>query len=160
MPIKLGWEVSPDSNRILRKLLEIFPIGDPIITSKCKFDGDKGFLVVSDNGLAWTIKIGIKSTVFDLGKKKWVRWYDVVNVAWSKDGFVLVQALQRKKDGEIKRKKEKEYKTNDLRLNLERNKDEPKDQFKERKARFGDIMWEIFQKNQARIPPAKTDSQY
>ena len=62
MPIIEGWEVSPDRLDKFEKMLRTDPIGDPILTTKCMLGGDNGFLIVSDNGLAWRIQVSYGTT--------------------------------------------------------------------------------------------------
>ena len=77
MPIMSGWEVSPDRVEKFEKMLSTDPVGDPIITSKCKLDRENGFIVASDNGFAWRIQTGFSTSMYSMGKSKWVRWHDV-----------------------------------------------------------------------------------
>ncbi len=52
MPIMSGWEVSPDRVDKFEKMLNTDPVGDPIITSKCRLGKDNGLLVASNNEFA------------------------------------------------------------------------------------------------------------
>lgn len=164
MPLKPGWEVSPDREKQFQAIVETVPIGEPIITSKCKVDGDNGFLVAGKNGWAWTGKAGLMKLItgdfWSLGKKKWVRWYDVYKMGYNEKGLAVVEAVKRNKDGTVKKKKDGVPKTKAMILIADRNKDEPKDKWKERKKMFGEEFYMIFEKNKARVPPAETDSKY
>jgi len=166
MTIKTGWEVSSDREKQFEDLMANNPIGNPIITSKCIFDGKKGFLVLGDNGFAWKVKIGVGSTLLDVGKKKWVRWYDVADILSKKKGEVEVLAYERMKTGDIKldtgafSSTKGELKTKKLKLKLMKNKKEPKDQWKEREESFHSVLMEIFSKYKVESPPAESDSKY
>ena len=99
MPIIEGWEVSHDRVEMYEKIMATDPVGDPIITSKCRLDEKKGslvghvgngLLVVSDNGLAWRIRVGVDITGISYmtksGKSKWLRWHDIENISRRQDG--------------------------------------------------------------------------
>jgi hypothetical protein len=77
MPIKEGWEISPDRIEWYEKITDKYDIGDPFLTSKCMRGGDNGFLIVSDKGFAWRIKMGFSSSVWQSGNNMWIRWHDL-----------------------------------------------------------------------------------
>ena len=97
MPIREGWEVSPDRGPMYEKIMSKDPVGDPIITTKTKLDRENGFLVVSDNGFAWRIKMGMSTSMYSAGKSKWIRWHDVAGMQPKKPGVLIVELKIRKK---------------------------------------------------------------
>ncbi len=146
MPFIQGWEVSPGREKMFEKILETDPVGDPIITSKCKLDKENGFLVASDNGFSWRIKMGYSTALMSAGKSKWVRWYDVYNIIPKGNGQIMVQ-FKKRKNGLLIIDKKGNYKLGQWKLTLNRNSDEPKDNFKQRQQNFAMIMTEIFNRN-------------
>lgn len=164
MSLKPGWEVSPDREKMFQAIVEKVPIGEPIITTKCKVDGDNGFLVAGENGWAWTGKASLMKLVtgdfWSLGKKKWVRWHDIVEIDNYAKGNVYVKAVKRNKDGTLKMNKDGRPKTTELHLRCDRNQDEPKDQFKERREKFGNALMVIWFDNKVDEYPDETDSKY
>ena len=53
MPIKEGWEVSPEMHKEFEQMLRNYEVGDPILTSRCYVEGTRGFFVVGNKGFAW-----------------------------------------------------------------------------------------------------------
>ncbi|MFW9823439.1 MAG: hypothetical protein ACFFE4_10915 [Candidatus Thorarchaeota archaeon] len=157
MPIKEGWELSPDRHEKFEKMMSTDPIGDPIITSKCMLDRDNGLLVVSDNGFAWRVQAGMSTSMYSMGKSKWVRWHDVANFIPKKPGFILAEVKVRKK-GALETDKKGNIKTKRWRLIVRSNKNEPKDHFKQRAASFYDVMMEIFNQYKTDENPPESDS--
>ncbi|MHA2394425.1 MAG: hypothetical protein ACXAEX_21005 [Promethearchaeota archaeon] len=157
MPIIEGWEVSPDRHEKFEKMLSTDPIGDPLLTTKCMLGSDHGFLVVSDNGLAWRIQItyGTTAPVFKTGKSKWIRWHDVANIIpisgqkmgtkTNKPGWVFLEVKRRKK-GTLVTDKRGNPKTKKWRLIIRPNKNEEKSHFNQRLATFYDLLMELFNK--------------
>ena len=164
MPIMSGWEVSPDRLKAFEKMLETDPVGDPIITTKCKLGGDLGFLIAADNGFAWRIHGtgGFKATsigmIASAGKSKWVRWHDVERIDLRKEGVLLVYVKIRQKDGAVKRDGKGNPKTKKWQLLMGRNKDEDKGHFSQRRAAFFDVMTDIFNQNKGDTDPPTSDS--
>ena len=77
MPLIEGWELSSDRVKVLEKIQDSDPIGDPLIVSKCQLQPDHGTFVASNDGFAWRIKVTANTPLIKSGKSKWVRWYDV-----------------------------------------------------------------------------------
>ncbi len=152
-----GWEVSPDRINMYEKILSTDPIGDPIITSKCVLDNENGFLIVSDNGFSWRIKMGMRSGLASSGKSKWVRWHDVANIIPKKYGQILVELKIRKK-GSLLIDKKGIPKIKKWKLTIRQNKGEQKDHFRQRQPNFNQIMSEIHNKNKVDIDPPTSDS--
>ena len=94
-PIK-GWEVSYDRTNMYLLMMANLPIGNPIIASKCRLGGTKGFLIVSDNGFAWRFKWSILNPEHGYCNV-WIRWHDVAIIIPKKKGQVLVVIKKRKK---------------------------------------------------------------
>ncbi len=164
MPIKEGWEVSPDRIKMYEKIMSTDPVGDPIITSKCTLGSDNGFLVVSDNGFAWRLKMGYKQVRggalrigLSAGKSKWVRWHDVANIIPKKNRVIIAQIKIRKK-GALKVDGKGNPKIKKWKLVLDKNKGETKDQWKKRLDDFNGIMLEIFNRNKVETNPATSDT--
>jgi len=158
LPIKPGWEVSSDRVEKLEKLTGDFPIGDLIITSKCKLDKENGLLLVSDNGFAWRIQAGFKRGMYSIGKDKWVRWCDVANIIQKKNGVAIVELKIRKKGGALIIDKKSNPKIKKWKLTMQRNKEEESSHFKERLQSFNNIMLEIFNRNKVTTDPPTSDS--
>ncbi|MFX1275401.1 MAG: hypothetical protein ACFFAH_02920 [Promethearchaeota archaeon] len=162
MTIIEGWEVSPDRIKMFEKMMSTDAVGDPIITSKCVLDNENGFLIVSDDGFAWRIKLGMRQAgairaAMASGKSKWVRWYDVANITPKKNGQILVHLKIRKKGSIIKDKKGN-YKVKKWKLTIRKNKGEQKDQWKQRLEAFNNIILEIFSRNAVEEDPPTSDS--
>ncbi len=162
MTIMEGWEVSPDRIDMYEKMQSMDAIGEPIITSKCVLDKDNGFLVVSDDGFAWRIKMGMRQAgimraAMSSGKSKWVRWHDVANITPKKNGQILVHLKIRKKGALLKDKKGN-YKVKKWKLTIRKAKGEEKDSFKQRLETFNTIMLEIFSRNAVKEDPPTSDS--
>jgi hypothetical protein len=154
MPLMQGWEVSPDRVESYEKMMGMDPIGDPIITTKCRLDSENGMIIVSDNGFAWRIKITFaRGAAISAGKSKWVRWYDVSDLMPKKDGVIIAFLKVRDKNGALKPGKIKKWK-----LMILPNKGEDKVTAAEKKAAFNNIMLEIFQRNKVDTDPPTSDS--
>jgi len=152
-----GWEVSPDRVDYLEKILSTFPLGDPIITSKCKLDRENGLLAASENGFAWRIKMGFTTGLASMGKNKWVRWHDMANIIPKKEGVILVEMKIRKNGslilngmGNPKKKKWK--------LTIQPNKGEQRPHFIERQQSFNGIMTDLMNKYKGDTDPPTSDS--
>jgi len=152
-----GWEVSRDRTGKFEKMMAQAPIGDPIITSKCKLDREHGLVVVSDNGFAWRIKMTMNTSRFAAGKNKWVRWHDLADVIPKKVGQVQV-VMKLRKNGALKIDKKGNYKTKSWKLTIEKNKDEQKPHFKMRQEAFNNIFTEIYGRNKVEADPPTSDS--
>ena len=134
------------------------PIGDPIITSKCKRRDDKGFLIASNNGFAWRIKLQM-SPYAELyaGKSRWVRWHDVHDITGKRDGVLLITVKKQKK-GKLIVDSKGNPKLLNWKMVLKKNKKEDKAHFLQRKAAFYDIMVDLFNQNKGEIDPPTSDS--
>jgi hypothetical protein len=157
MPMLEGWEISPDRADMLEKMLSTDPVGDPVITSKCRLDADNGLIVASKNGFAWRIKMGMSSALISAGKSKWVRWHDVAGFISKKPGILIVQVKVRKneqlivdKNGNPKIKK--------WRLILNQNKNEDKGHFIQRRGVFNQLMMDMWNNNKGETDPPSSDS--
>lgn len=164
MPIKEGWEISPDRMKWYEKMSEMDPIGDPVITSKCKLGSNNGFLIVGSNGFSWRIKISGAEifwagalAAIDSGKNKWVRWYDVANITPKEDGLVIVE-LKLRKNGALQLDKKGKPKTIKWRLRVAQNKDEKSANWLSRFYTFNDVMLEIFNQYKVETDPPLSDS--
>ena len=156
MPIMSGWEVSPDRVEKFEKILSSDPVGDPIITSKCRLGKDNGLLVAGNNGFAWRIQTGYGTAMYSMGKSKWVRWHDVDRI--DQKGFLLVYIKVRAKNGPVKLDGKGNPKLKKWRLLLNKNKDEEKGHFMQRAAAFHKIMSDIFDQNKGDTDPPTSDS--
>ena len=157
-----GWEVSRDRIDKFEKMLAQAPIGDPILTSKCKLDKEDGLLVVSENGFAWRIQMGMRHAsvmraAMSSGKNKWIRWHDLADIIPKKNGQVQV-VLKLRKNGALKLDKKGNYKTKRWKLTLNRNKDEQKPHFRIRQESFHNILLEIYDRNRVEADPPTSDS--
>jgi len=152
-----GWEVSRDRIEKFEKMIAQAPIGDPILTSKCKLDKENGLLVVSDAGFAWRIKVGPFTNAWDSKKRKWVRWHDVANITPKQNGQAQV-VLKLRKDGALKLDKKGNIKTKRWKLTINRNKDEQKPHFSIRQESFNNILLEIYDRNRVEADPPTSDS--
>ncbi len=155
-PMK-GWEVSPDRIKMYEKIMSLDPVGDPIITSKCKIDRENGFLIVSDNGFAWRIKMGMTTSMYSSGKSKWVRWHDVANIIPKKNGQILVE-LKIRKNGALIVDGKGKYKIKRWKLTIKPNKGESSYPWKQRLDTFNNIISEIFNRNKVDTDPPTSDS--
>jgi len=154
MPIMSGWEVSPDRIEKYNKIMSTDDVGDPIITSKCKHSQFSGYIVVSNNGIAWRIYGGNMYS----GMSKWVRWYDVGRIDRKKDGLLIVNIKRRKTDGSLKMDNKGNHKFKQCFLKLKPNKNEDKGHFLRRKSAFFSIMSDIFTQNKGDTDPPTSDS--
>lgn len=153
-----GWEVSRDRVEKFQKMLETDPLGDPIITSKCRLGKDNGLIIVSNNGFAWRIQSGYGTAVWEHGKSKWVRWHDVDHMMEKKPGLVFLWVKVRDKNGGLKIDKKGNPKLAKWFFVLNRNKDEDKPHFYERRAAFFNIISQIFEQNRGDTDPPTSDS--
>lgn len=158
MPIMSGWEVSSDRIEKYEKMIGQDPIGDPIITSKCKLGKDIGFLVASTNGFSWRIQGGMRTSMYSMGKSKWVRWHDVDKIDLKKEGVLLVYIKVREKNGPLKIDGKGNPKLKKWLLVLNQNKDEDKGHFRQRQAAFFGIVSDIFNQNKGDTNPPTSDS--
>ena len=97
MPILNGWEVSSDRVEKYEKMISQDPVGDPVIASKCKLGTDNGLLIASTNGFSWRISAGMRTSMYSMGKSKWVRWHDVDRIDLKKEGYLLTYLKLRDK---------------------------------------------------------------
>jgi hypothetical protein len=158
-----GWEISPDRVEMLEKILDTDPVGDPVITSKCRLSDKKtnienGLLVASNDGFAWRIKMGYSSSLMSAGKSKWVRWHDVAGFIPKKPGFLILELKSRKKGGPVIVDKKGNYKVKKWRFFLDKNKGEEKAHYKERVKVFDQIMMDLWNKNKGDSDPPTSDS--
>ena len=158
MPIISGWEVSPDRVEKYEKMMSSDDIGDPIITSKCKLGKDNGFLIASNNGFAWRIQAGMSSSMYSMGKSKWVRWHDVSRIDLKKDGFLLAYVKVRDKNGTLKLDGKGNPKLNKWPLILKPHKNEDKGHVMQRSSNFYKIMSDLFNQNKGDTDPPTSDS--
>jgi len=136
------------------------PIGDPIMTSKCKRRDDNGFLIASNNGFAWRIQLGMSHGAYAglyAGKSRWVRWHDVHSIIRKRDGVLLIKIKKRKK-GKLIVYRKGNPKLLKWQMVLKKNKREEKAHFLQRKAAFYDIMVDLFNRNKGEIDPPTSDS--
>ena len=167
MPIKDGWEVSPDRHEHFEKMLNNDDLGEPILTSKCFHaqQGAHGFLIVSTKGIAWSEKLtleGLHNLSFG-GSSKWVRWHDVVSITPFRGPFkitpgAIVAVVIKRKQGVLKKNKRGTPKTKELTFRIYRNKKESKAHFEQRKTDFLNIMKELYYKYKAETYPQTSDS--
>lgn len=158
MPILDGWEVSSDRVEKFDKMLNEDPVGDPIITSKCRLGKDNGLLVACTNGFAWRIQAGMSTSMYSMGKSKWVRWHDVDRIDLKKEGVLLVYLKVREKNGPLKIDGKGNPKLKKWLLVLNSNKDEDKGHFAQRKSAFHKIFSDIFNQNKGNSDPPTSDS--
>jgi len=101
LPLKEGWEVSPDRQYKFEKMLRTDDVGDPILTSKCFHQHNTGLLMVSNKGIAWRKKTGVydamSSAPWTSKSSRWVRWHDVARLIPLDPGAILVEVKKRKK---------------------------------------------------------------
>lgn len=158
MPIIDGWEVSPDRVDKFEKMLSSDPVGDAVLVSKCRLGKDNGLLVASNNGFAWRIQAGYTTSMYSMGKSKWVRWYDVDRIDLKKEGFLLVYLKVREKNGPLKLDGKGNPKLKKWPLILNRNKDEDKGHFEQRRSAFHKVFSDIFNQNKGNSDPPTSDS--
>jgi hypothetical protein len=158
MPIMSGWEVSPDRVEKFEKILNKDPIGDPIITSKCKLDRENGFIVASNNGFSWRIQAGMGTSYMSMGKSKWVRWHDVDRIDLKKEGIILTYIKVREKNGNLKIDGKGNQKLKKWTLKCHPNKKEDKGHYAQRRAEFFNIMSDLFNRNKGDTDPPTSDT--
>ena len=158
MPIMSGWEVSPDRVEKFEKMLSTDPIGDPIITSKCKLDRENGFIVASDNGFSWRIQSGFGTSMYSMGKSKWVRWHDVDRIDLKKEGIILTYIKVREKNGNLKIDGQGNPKLKKWTFKCHPNKNEDKGHYAQRRAVFYNIMSDLFNRNKGDTDPPTSDT--
>ena len=153
-----GWEVSPDRVDKFEKILETDPVGDPIITSKCRLGSDNGLIVAGTNGFAWRIQTGMNTPMMSMGKSKWVRWHDIDRIDQKKEGVLITYIKVRDKSGALKIDGKGNPKLKKWPLVLNRNKDEDKGHFAQRRSAFFSILSDIFNQNKGDVDPPTSDS--
>ena len=158
MPIMSGWEVSPDRIEKFEKMMGKDDIGDPIITSKCKLSKQHGLIIVSNNGFAWKIQSGMRTSYYKMGQSKWVRWHDFSKMELKKEGVILVWVKVRNKVGALKIDGKGNPKLKKWLLVLTQNKNEDKNHFLQRRAAFFGILTDIFNQNKGDTDPPTSDS--
>ncbi len=158
MPIMNGWEVSRDRVDKFEKMLSSDPVGDPVITSKCKLDKDNGFIIASNVGIAWRITGGMRTSMYTMGKSKWVRWHDVGRIDLKKEGVIYAYIKVREKDGTLKFDGKGNPKLKKWLFVVNQNKDEEKGHFLQRRSNFYQIMSDLFNQNIGDTDPPTSDS--
>jgi len=162
MPIMSGWEVSPDRIEKYEKMLATDDVGDPILTSKCRLKAgmkiENGLLIVSDKGWSWRIKAGYNTAMVSMGKSKWVRWHDVGRLEDKKGKIVFVYVKARAKNGPVKLDGKGNPKLKKWFFALDKNKNEEKDHYLQRRSAFFSIMSDIFNQNKGDVDPPTSDS--
>jgi len=137
--------------------MEEFPVGEPIIASKCDYMAEHGLIVAGKNGFAWRPKLGKHN-------RKWVRWGDVANVipANPKYGIIQVQMYKRDKKGNLIIKKGNPIMTSKRKMKLTAriNNGEDKAYYKKRRYDFPRLMMELHEKYKPAEIPATSDSRY
>jgi hypothetical protein len=164
MPIIEGWEVSPNRIEKYEKIVSSDQVGEPILTSKCALNNDNGFLIVSENGIAWRIKVSA-GQVFQMGamsaalsgKSKWIRWCDVFYIEPKKKGQILV-AIKKRQNGILNLDKKGNYRLNKWTLTIKPNSEETGENFSDRQRSFKSIMFEIFDQYKVEDDPPTSDS--
>ena len=165
MPVIEGWEVSPDRIDKYEKIVSSDQVGELILTSKCALNSDHGFLIVSENGIAWRIKVSA-GLVFQMGamvagalsgKSKWIRWCDVFYIEPKKKGQILV-AIKKRKNGILDLDKKGNYKLDKWTLTIFPNSEESGEDFNDRQRSFKSIMFEIFDQYKVEEDPPTSDS--
>ncbi len=156
LPIK-GWEVTSEKISKHEKLINEFPIGNYIITSRCKLDKHFGYIVVSDNGFAWRIKEGFRTASWNYGKKKWVRWYDVYSITPKKLGEIEI-VVKLRKNGALQLDNNGNYKTKKWKLAIYKNTRENSEDWNKRLESFNEIILEIYNRNKVDTDPHVSDS--
>ena len=158
MPIMSGWEVSSDRVEKYEKIISSDDIGDPIITSKCKLGKDIGFIVASNNGFSWRIQGGMRTSMYSMGKSKWVRWHDVGRIDQKSEKVIIAWIKVREKNGPLKLDGKGNPKLKKWPLVLSQNKNEEKGHFLQRRSNFYKIMSDLFNQNKGDIDPPTSDS--
>ena len=158
MPIISGWEVSPDRLEKYAKMLASDPVGDTVIASKCRLGRDNGLLIASNTGFAWRIQTGYTTSMYSMGKSKWVRWHDVDRIDLKKEGFLLTYVKVRQKNGSLKLDGKGNPKLKKWALILNKNKNEDKGHFLQRRSAFFTVMSDIFNQNKGDTNPPTSDS--
>lgn len=153
-----GWELSPDRQQQYDIIMERYPVGDPILISKCRFEPENGLIVVSDNGFAWRMKGGFKGSFGVHGKNKWVRWHDIAEIKLKKKGQLLL-LIKTRKNGELKLNRKGKPKTKKYILTLKPNQGEEKAKWKLRRENFYNIFSEIYNKNKGDSDPPTSDTE-
>ncbi len=157
IPIIEGWELSPDRDDMYQKIVSKYPVGDPLITSKCKLNNDNGLLVASENGFAWRLKMGMNTPMMSAGKSKWIRWHDLAEIIPKKPGQILVK-IKVRKNGQLKLDGKGNAKIKKWKFTLARNKDEDKGHFTNRREKFLNLITEIYNSNKGQGDPPTSDS--
>lgn len=93
-----------------------------------------------------------------MGKSKWIRWHDVDRIDLKKEGFILTYIKVRQKDGTLKIDGKGNPKLKKWALILNRNKDEDKGHFAQRRSAFFSVMSDIFNQNKGDTNPPTSDS--
>ncbi|MBY9018187.1 MAG: hypothetical protein KGD66_05070, partial [Candidatus Lokiarchaeota archaeon] len=88
----------------------------------------------------------------------WVRWYDVDRIDLKKEGFLLVYLKVREKNGPLKLDGKGNPKLKKWPLILNRNKDEDKGHFEQRRSAFHKVFSDIFNQNKGNSDPPTSDS--
>ena len=154
-----GWEVSSDRVEKYEKMMGQDPVGDPIITSKCRLSKENGFLVASNNGFAWRIQMSaMRGGLYSAGKSKWVRWHDVDRIDLKKEGVLISYIKVRDKAGTLKMDGKGNPKLKKWPLILIQNKNEDKGHFLQRRTAFFSVMSDIFNQNKGDTDPPTSDS--
>lgn len=161
MPIKEGWEISPDRVEWYEKITGRYDVGDPFLTSKCMRGKDNGFLVVSDKGFAWRIKMGFSSSMWQSGENMWIRWHDLYEVIPKKPGIILIKVKKRNmKSKEILLNKKGDYIFKKWALKIVRNAKEEKENWLNRQQTFNDLFIKTWEEHQLAEDPAQSDTNY
>jgi len=159
MPIMSGWDVSTDRIGKYEKMISTDPVGDPIITSKCRLARENGFIIASNNGFAWRIQMtAMRGSMYSSGKSKWVRWHDVDRIDLKKEGVLISYIKVRTKSGTLKVDGNGNPKLKKWPLILQQNKNEEKSHFRQRQAAFFGIMSDIFNQYKGDTDPPISDS--
>lgn len=156
-----GWEISPDRIEWFEKIRSMYDIGDTILTSKCRRGSDNGFLVVSDKGFAWRIKMGFGQWIWQSGQNMWIRWHDLYNVTLKKPGVIFVQVKKRNmKTKELIFDKKGNYNFKKWKLILLRNAKEEKPHWINRQQTFNDLFIQIWESHKTSEDPSHSDTNY
>jgi len=158
MPIIEGWEVSPDRIDKYEKMMNQYPIGDPVITSKCKLGKDNGFIVASNNGFAWRIQAGYGTPLYSMGKSWWIRWQDISRIDEKKVGILLTYMKVRRRDGSLKIDGKGNPKLTKWVFKCHPNKNEDKGHYVQRRSDFYNIMSDLFNRNKGDTDPPTSDT--
>ena len=161
MPIIPGWEISPDRVGKVDKMYSMYDIGDPIITSKCKRGSGGGFLVCSDRGFAWRIRPGGWTHYSAMGNNMWIRWHDLFDVMEKKPGIILIRVKKRNMKSKVLiLDKNGNYNFKKWKLEIVRNKNEPKEHYLSRKQSFNNIFMQIWEEHKTSEDPSHSDPNY